>query len=158
MIDPDTERAVQMAYGLVGIRVATSLSCRSKMVGIGGTIHDTSNMVDTQPSTFSITVGPRSEQNSYTAELAAIAEALRLIPPSLSRRQIIVFTSNQVALKAISRPYHQSGQSYISQIYDSFCMLRVGDNRVLIVWIPAGQEFQLSKMAKQAMKRATERG
>lgn len=158
VIDPDTERAVKMARDLIGIRIATSSSCRSKMVGIGGAIHDSFGRADTQPTAFSITLGPRSEQNSYTAELAAIAQALRLIPPSFSRRQIVVFTSNQAALKAISRPYHQSGQGLISQIYDSFRMLRVGDNRVLIVWIPSGQEFHLSKMAKQAAKRATERG
>jgi hypothetical protein len=112
VIEPDTERVVKMAHDLGGIRAATSSSCKSKMVGIGGAIHDTSKMVDTQPTTFSITLGPRSEQNSYKAELAAIALALQWIPPSLSRRQIVGFTSNQAALKAISRPHHQSGQSY----------------------------------------------
>jgi hypothetical protein len=95
VIDLDKERAAEMAHDLVGIRIAISSSYRSEMVGIGGVIHDSFDGADTQLTAFSITLGPRSEQNSYTAELAAIAQALRLIPPSSPRRQIVVFTSNQ---------------------------------------------------------------
>jgi hypothetical protein len=80
------------------------------------------------------------------------------MPPSLSRRQIIIMTSNQAALKVISKPYHQSGQSDLRQIYDMFRLLGIGSNRVLILWVPAGQEFQLGKTAKQAAQQATERG
>lgn len=94
VIDPDTERAVKKVYNLVGIRIVTSLSCRTKIVRIGGAIHNNFSRANTQPTAFSITLGPRSKQNSHTAELVAIAKVLRLIPPSLSRQQIVVFTSN----------------------------------------------------------------
>jgi ribonuclease HI len=124
VIDHDKERAAQMANCLGDIRIATSSSCRYGIVGIGIAISDTSYIHDRPPTTFSITLGARTEQNPYTAELAAIAKAMSMISLSLfTRRQIIIATSNQAALKAISKPHHQSGQSDLCQIYETFRLL-----------------------------------
>lgn len=124
VIDHDKERAVQMANCLGDIRIATSTSCRSEVVGMGIAICDTPSIEGLPPITLSTTLGVRTEQNPYTAELAAIAKAMQYTSSSFSRRQIVIVTSNQAALKAISKPRHQSGQSYLCQIYDQ---------RVLIV-------------------------
>jgi hypothetical protein len=158
VIDPDKEKAVEIANNLGGIRVATSSSCRAGMVGVGGVMEDTlDDSIERQPATFSVTIGLRSEQNAYTAELAAIARAMRNIPWHVTNRQILVFTSNQGALKAINNPHHQSGQSDIRQVYEVFRKLR-WCNRILMIWVPACPEFRLGRAAKQAAQRATERG
>ena len=47
------------------------------MVGMGGAIHDSySRIPNGSPVTFAVTLGPRSEQNPYIAELKAIAMAV----------------------------------------------------------------------------------
>lgn len=44
------------------------------MVGMGGVIHDTLGIVKGKESiTYSVTLGTRTEQNPYTAELAIMA-------------------------------------------------------------------------------------
>jgi hypothetical protein len=60
VIDHDKGRAVQMANCLGGIRVATSTSCRSGVVGMGIAIHNTSS-IDGEPlTTLSTTLGART--------------------------------------------------------------------------------------------------
>ena len=57
------------------------------MVGMGGVVYDThSNTPNREAVTYSITLGPRAEQNLYTAELVAIAMAIRCLPPDLQGR------------------------------------------------------------------------
>ena len=159
IIDPEGERAVEFGNRVGGICIATSSSERNGMVGMGVAIYDTlGNMPNGQLLTYSITLGPRSEQNPYTAELAAIAMGMQGVPPYLLRRQITMFTSNQAALRAVSQPKQQSGQASIGQIYDAFRVLREGYNRVLITWVPTQQPFQLGSIAKKAARHATEVG
>ena len=158
-IGRDVENAMGVANSTHGIRIATSSSERRGMVGMGGVIHDTiGNMPSGEPITYSITIGTRTEQNPYTAELAAIAMVIRCLPPSLIGRQVTIFTSSQAALLAISQPRHQSGQVSIGQVYDAVRTLRKGGNQVLISWVPAKGEFELSKKAKTAAQQATEQG
>ena len=105
---------------------------------MGGAIHDTlSDMRNGEPITYSVTLGTRTEQNPYTAELAAIAMAMRCLPLFLAERQIIIFTSSWSALLAISQPRNQSSQTSIGQIYDAVRTLRKRGNRVLMSWVPA---------------------
>jgi hypothetical protein len=95
-IEPDREKAIEAANSAVGIQIATNSSVRKGIIGMGGAIQDTSgNIPDRGPVTYSITVGTRTEQNPYTAELAAIAMAMRCLPPGLLGRQITIFTSSQ---------------------------------------------------------------
>jgi hypothetical protein len=116
-IDPDREKAIEVANSTQGILIATSSSERRGMVGMGGAIHDTlGNTPNREPVIYSVTLGTRAEQNPYTAELAAIVMAMRCLPPRLLRRQITIFTSIQAALLAVSQPKHQSGQASIGQV------------------------------------------
>src|SRR4051794_32985687 len=93
-----------------GIQIATSSSARNRVVGLGGAIIDTTAEVLDGPVLYSVTLGPRTEQNPYTAELAAVAIAVTSPPVRLRNRAITVLTSNQAALLAISHPRQQSGQ------------------------------------------------
>ena len=128
----DREKAVETANSTHGILIATSSSERKGIVGMGGAIHDTlSNEPNQKPITYSVTLGTRTEQNPYTAELAAMAMALRRLPPSLGGRQITIFTSNQAALLAVGQPKHQSGQASIKEVYRASSTLRTrGSSRV----------------------------
>ena len=158
IIDRDSERAVEVANCTSGICVATSSSERKGMVGMGGAIYDTySRMPSGQPITFAVTLGPRTEQNPYVAELEAIAMAVRGLPPHLIGREITVFTSNQAAIQVVNQPKHQSGQHSVTHIYEEDRRLRDGGNRVLLRWVPA-HEFQLGIEAKKAARRATRPG
>jgi ribonuclease HI len=158
-IAPDREKAVAAANSTHGIQIATSSSERRGIVGMGGAIYDTlSNEPNRKPVTYSTTLGLRTEQNPYTAELAAIAMAMRYPPPSLIGRQITIFTSNQSALLAIGQPKHQSGQANIREVYQAASALRIRGNHILIAWVPSQGNFELGKEAKEAARRATEQG
>jgi ribonuclease HI len=137
----------------------TSSSERKGMVGMGGVIHDTlSTGTNREPITYSVTLGTRAEQNPYTAELEAIAMAMRRLPWYLVGRQITIFTSNKGALQATSQPRHQSGQTSIGELYKAAGILRKGGNSISIAWVPSQRDFDLSKRAKEAARRATEEG
>jgi hypothetical protein len=70
VIDPDRKRAVEAANDMPGVRIATSASTRNGIVGLGLAVHDTmGNVLDGAPASFMAAVGPRTEQNPYTAEL-----------------------------------------------------------------------------------------
>jgi len=84
--------------------------------------------------------------------------AMGCLPRHLRRRQITIYTSNQAALLAVGQPGYQSGQASIEQIYKGFRVLREGGNRVVIAWIPARGEFELSKKVKGMARQATEQG
>ena len=43
---------------------------------------------------YLVTLGPKTEQNLYTAELAAISIVIRYLPLNLQGRQITIFFSN----------------------------------------------------------------
>ena len=158
-ISPDREKAIETANAAHGILITTNSSERKGMVGMGGAIHDTfDNIPNGEPVLYSATVGTRAEQNPYTAELTAMATALRYLPRHFRRRQITIFTSNQAALLAVSQPGRQSGQSSIGQIYKATRTLQEGGNCVRILWVPARGDFELGRKAKEAARRATEQG
>jgi hypothetical protein len=118
VIDPDRKRAVEAANNMLGVRIATSASARNGIVGLGLAVHDTAgNVLDGAPVSFMVVVGPRTKQNPYTAELAVIAIAMRVIPLYLLRRQVTIYTSSQAAMQAVRQPRQQSGQASLKQIY-----------------------------------------
>jgi hypothetical protein len=110
------------------------------------------------PITYAVTLGAGTEQNPYTAELAAMAMAMRCLPHDLVGRQITIFTSNLGALLAVSQPRHQSGQTSIGEIYAAARVLRERGNSISMVWVPSQGGFDLSKKAKEAARRATGNG
>lgn len=66
---------------------------------------------------YSITIGSRDDQNTYTAELEAMAMSLRCMPDGLQHRQLTLMTSNRSALEVIAQPRQQSGQRIIQEIH-----------------------------------------
>src|SRR5438045_5279342 len=112
MHEPDREKAVEMANKTEGIVIATSSSVKNNNVGMGACIWNTLiNGMNETITRYSITLGTREEQNPYTAELEAIAMALKGIPGGVCHRQITVISRNLGALTAIAKPRQQSGQA-----------------------------------------------
>ncbi|KAJ6437917.1 reverse transcriptase [Purpureocillium lavendulum] len=137
----------------------TAASQRNDVVGMGGVVCDTTlgGMGHTL-ATFSVTIGPGSEQNPYTAELEAAATMLRSIPPSLVAQDVTIAVGNRSVVAAIRRPQQQSGQCTISGIYDQMKRLRKRGCTVRLMRVPVGEEeFAPRQLAKAAAKRATER-
>ena len=151
--------AIRIANTTPSIRIATSSSARKGMVEMGGAIHDSLGIVTgREPITYSVTLAARTEQNPYTAELAAMAMTMKRLSQHLVGRQITIITSNQGALLATSQPRHQSGQSSIDEIYKVARTLRKGGNSISMIWIPSQESFKLSRRAKEAARQATEPG
>ena len=158
-IDVEKDRIADSANATQGIRIATSSSERRTTVGMGVAIQDTLGIVTGRhPIIKSVTVASRLEQNSYTAELAAIETGLKCLSPYLIGRHITIFTSNQGAVRAASQPKQQSGQTSIKEIYETVHTLRKGGNSISLVWVPSSGDFHLGKRAKEAARTATEQG
>ncbi|KAJ6437086.1 reverse transcriptase [Purpureocillium lavendulum] len=156
----DDPEGAQTPHDVQNILIATAASQRNDVVGMGGVVCDTTlgGMGHTL-ATFSVTIGPGSEQNPYTAELEAVATALRSIPPSLVAQDVTIAVGNRSVVAAIRRPQQQSGQCTISGIYDQMKRLQKRGRTVRLMWVPAGEEeFAPRQLAKAAAKRATERG
>ncbi|KAM5359717.1 hypothetical protein ACJA88_015060 [Fusarium oxysporum] len=91
--DSDKEAAVDVDIGdeltetsnMRQVLIATSASGRNGLVGMGGVVGNTAGggATDDVMAKYSVTVGPRDEQNAYTAELEAIAMVLRCMPDGL---------------------------------------------------------------------------
>ncbi|PNP85320.1 hypothetical protein FNYG_01337 [Fusarium nygamai] len=67
------------------VLIATSASARNGLVGMGGVVRNTAGGgVNADVITnYSVTLGPRDEQNAYMAQLKAIAMVLRYMPDGL---------------------------------------------------------------------------
>ncbi len=62
------------------MRIAVSSSGRNNIIGMGGVVRIPLSMRGgLRDDTFSMTLGPRTEQNLYSAELTAVGHALRLL-------------------------------------------------------------------------------
>ncbi|KAK0367645.1 hypothetical protein CLIM01_14998 [Colletotrichum limetticola] len=114
VVDDDAVKATEAIQSGWAVRIATGSSARSGVVGYG--------TVTTLPAslrggggviTAPRTLGLRTEQNPYVAELAALAEAVKSLPQRLDYRAIHVFTRNKAAVLAIRHPRQQSGQREI---------------------------------------------
>ena len=140
------------------VRIAVSSSARNDLVGVGGAaMLPTSVYGSPKLGTFSSTLGPRSEQNPYSGELAAMERALGTLPPLRSSR-IELSTRNKAAVLTLRQPRRQSGQHHICHIYKSIRALRRNGNTVTIRWLPAGEAKKLWEIAKGKAKQATREG
>ncbi|KAH7460569.1 hypothetical protein FOMA001_g19559 [Fusarium oxysporum f. sp. matthiolae] len=158
--EADREAAKMAAKNVNDIVIATSASDRGGLVGMGGIVAQRSpGQTDRIVARYSATLGSRDDQNPYTAELEAIAMALRCMPDGLQCRELTVLSSSQSSLKAIARPQQQSGQTSIRQIYEHIERLRKGNNRVKMIWVPSrDDDLSMSREAKRQAKKATRAG
>jgi ribonuclease HI len=145
-----TEDAAQRLEADWAVRIAVSGSARTGVVGMGRAI----KMQNNEIRSSSTTLGVREEHNPYSAELAAMAEALSTLP-ELRFRNIALTTRNKAAVLTLRRPRQQSGQSYISQFYKTAQTLRRDGNTVTVLWLPASEECELARLAKQEAKIST---
>ncbi len=130
-LEPDRKKATEIVNRVTGIVIATSSFMKKGIVGMGGSAQDTLfNRVSETGTHYAVALGTREEQNPYTAELAAIAMALKNTPPSIFHRHVTVITRNLSALAAIRQPRQQSGQETIRQIYQSAKRLKQQGNSV----------------------------
>ncbi|RKK10846.1 hypothetical protein BFJ65_g14842 [Fusarium oxysporum f. sp. cepae] len=158
--EADREAAKIAAKNVNDIVIATSASDRGGLVGMGGIVAQRSpGQTDRIVARYSATLGSRDDQNPYTAELEAIAMALRCMPDGLQCRELTVLSSSQSSLKAIARPQQQSGQTSIRQIYEHIERLGKGNNRVKMIWVPSrDDDLSMSREAKRQAKKATRAG
>ena len=137
------------------VRVAVSCSARNGVVGFGvATQLATSTRSKPKRRTFYSTIGSRSQQNPYSGELAAMAQALKKLP-QLRFRKIALLTSSKAAVLSLRQPRQQSGQEYICHIYNSIRRLQRKGNTVTVVWTPAHDDNKLKKIAKDRAQKAT---
>jgi len=146
---PDSNRA---AY------VAVSSSARNGVVGLGVAIK-TRKRVRDDPTveTLSSTLGPRTEQNPYAAELAAMAHALQKLPRR-KYHSITLWTRNKAAVLTLRNPRQQSGQEHICSVYESIKQLKRKCNKITVAWLPTGEDEELWTCAKATAKEATRPG
>ncbi|KJZ72811.1 hypothetical protein HIM_07755 [Hirsutella minnesotensis 3608] len=158
LLGEDDPEGAQTPYNVQNILIATAASQRDGVVGMGGVVCDTTHDdIGHTLTTFSVTIGPASEQNPYTAELEAVGTALRSIPPSLVPQDVTIAVGNRSVVAAIRRPQQQSGQCTICGIYDQMKLLEKRGCTVRLMWVPASEEGLASRQsAKAAAKRATE--
>lgn len=152
--EKDGDKAIEIAIKAIGILAATSASTKSEIVGMGGCMRDT-QIDGNWVSSYSTTLGKRTEQNPYTAELEAMAVALERIPTETRGRWISILSSNRSALAAISQPRQQSGQETIRRIYKRTQSLRKRGNAVNAIWIPAYADIMLKQQAKAEARKST---
>ncbi len=155
--DESTSRQLDTGWG---VRIAVSSSARNGVVGMGGVI-EIHKSARSNPRneilSFSSTLGRREEQNPYSGELAAMANALNTLPKFRFRR-IVLITRNKAAVLTLRKPRQQSGQEHISRIYRSRRALKRDGNTITILWLPSSEETELMKLAKEKAKAATRQG
>lgn len=111
----DTTGILSVTY----VRITVSSSARNGLVGAGGAIVLPATVYGSQKlGTFSSTLGPRSEQNPVSGELAATERALGTLPPLRSSR-IELSTRSKAAVLTLRQPRRRSGQQHIRHIYES---------------------------------------
>ena len=146
---PDSNQAVY---------IAVSSSARNGVVGLGAALK-TRKRVGEDPTveTLSSTLGPRTEQNPYVAELAAMAHALEHLPRR-KYHSITLLTRNKAAVLTLRNPRQQSGQEHIRSIYESINKLKRKCNVITAVWLSTGENEELWTCAKEKAKEATRQG
>ncbi|KAK4151067.1 hypothetical protein C8A00DRAFT_36296 [Chaetomidium leptoderma] len=150
----DETAAAQMETDCA-VRIAVSSSGRNNKVGMGGVVRIPLSIPGgPRDETFNVTLGPRTEQNPYSAELAAVGHALMLLR-NVRYHRIILATSNKAAVLSLKNPRQQSGQQYIYKAYAAMKAVRDAENTLSIVWIPTTAENELLKIAKGKAKEAT---
>lgn len=160
-IEMDREKNVREINRFQGTRSIVGVSARHGIVGIGGAIQDKrEGQPPRNKREFSITIGERSEQNLYTAELAGCLAAVQRIDTTTAERNVEIYSSNLGMIQALTQPRLQSGQWLIEKIYQKLATLYRDNYRIRIVWVPGSKlkEDPLGARAKANAKKSTRRG
>ena len=86
-----------------------------------------------------------------------MAYALRALP-KLKLCNIALLSSNKAAVLTLGKPRQQSGQIYVSHIYESVRALWRKGNIIKTLWLPTSEEHELLKRAKDKAREATQEG
>jgi ribonuclease HI len=157
VIETDTDKSNEIVKAGWAVRIATSSSARNAIVGMGGKILLPKSISGKhQAYTFSTTLSIKSEQNAFTAELAAMEKALKLLPEPVKHLAVVIITNNKAAVSAVGQPRQQSGQEVIRRIYEAVVDLRNRGNRISIAWVPSGDKSKLTRTAKKEARQSTE--
>ncbi|KAJ5198762.1 uncharacterized protein N7498_007879 [Penicillium cinerascens] len=105
--------------------------------------------------TMSVTLSARTEQNPFSAELAAMAHTLKTLV-ELKGFRITLITSNKAAALTLTNPRQQSGQEFVCQIYKLVRRLQRHGNHISIRWIPTSEDNKLLGLAKDQARAATQ--
>jgi hypothetical protein len=139
------------------IQVAVSSSARNGLVGFGVAIKkQPPRYRKLKLKTFSVTLGARSEQNPFSAELAAMARVLNMLV-GLKDYRIMLLTSNKAAALTIANPRQQSGQEFVCQTYRLMKRLQRNGNHINICWVSTSKENKLLGLAKEQARNATQK-
>jgi ribonuclease HI len=139
------------------LQVAVSSSARNSLVGFGVAIKkQPPRYRKLKLKTFSVTLGARSEQNPFSAELAALAHTLNMLV-GLKDYRITLLTSNKAAALTMRNPQQQSGQEFVCQSYKLMKRLRRNGNHINFRWVPTSADIKLLGLAKQQARNATQK-
>lgn len=153
----DSEAAIKTTPATQEIKIFTSVTTRHGIVRGGAYIEEHKEATPTRKLlTAATTRGTWEGHNPYSAELGAIAIGLEHLPQDARKSQITVISSNLAALKALIRPRQQSGQDSMIRIYRTIHKLRVKENRVLLRWIPAKEDLEAQRKAKETARQTEE--
>ncbi|KAI3277363.1 transcriptional regulator family: Zinc finger, CCHC-type [Penicillium roqueforti] len=156
-IQPDMDQPVdfQTSAGLY-MQIAVSSSARNELVGFGmATEKQPPRYRKLKLKTLSVTLGARAEQNPFSAELAAMAHALKMVV-GIKDYRITLLTSNKAAALTLRNPRRQSGQELVCQMYKLMRRLRRNGNRIKFHWIRTSEDNKLSSLAKEQARTATQ--
>lgn len=164
----DGVQAAARAYKTQDICVATSVSARNQLVGIGGACEGIDwTHGGNEQFKYDRTMGSSTRIDAFTAALASIETGLNMVvgvvyagamSPRASCRTIHVFTNNRTALTAIQTLGRGSGQSIVGKILKHVRYLEGFGNHVIFAWAPVNPIFELGQQAKQLAQQSTEEG
>ena len=138
------------------MQIAFSSSARNELVGFGVAIEkQPPRQRKVRLKTLSVTLSARTEQNPFSAELAAMAHALKTLV-GLKDHRITLTTSNKAAALTLKSPRQQSGQEFVCQIYKLMIRLQKSGNRVSVRWSPTSEDNNLLGLAKEQARAATQ--
>jgi hypothetical protein len=138
------------------MQIAFSSSARNELVGFGVAIEkQPPRYRKVRLKTLSVTLGARTEQNPFSAELAAMAHTLKTLV-GLKDFRITLITSNKAAALTLTNPRQQSGQEFVCQIYKLMRRLQRHGNHISIRWIPTSEDNKLLGLAKDQARAATQ--
>ena len=138
------------------MQIALSSSARNELVGFGVAIEkQPPRYRKVRLKTLSVTLSARTEQNPFSAELAAMAHTLKTLV-GLKDFRITLITSNKAAALTLKNPRQQSGQEFVCQIYKLMSRLQRHGNQISVRWIPTSDDNKLLGLAKEQARAATQ--